>query len=210
MFLEPNIEQLRENYKRLDDDKIIRLATEEAHKLRPEAQELLKKIMAERGLPAALLDGPDSQIKEIGEDVFTSYLDLIRNLPCPVCHSTNQKLKAIMLYKVVSYILRSNHTKKLHIGCSDCLLKQLKSDTTTSMLLGWWSLPMGMLRTFKALKFNTKMKKQLLEQQNNEILATFVLKSLGIIENNKDKPAQLEEIIKNPATIQLNPKVARL
>src|SRR5258708_5825218 len=92
--MEPNIDQLRKNYERFDDSKLIRIATEEAAGLRPEALALLVQILKERGLSEGIAKGIDVQFKKIDEKTLTAYCELLRGLPCPVCNLKNEKLNA--------------------------------------------------------------------------------------------------------------------
>ena len=92
----PNTEELRKNYERFDDAKLIRLATEEASGLRPEAVELIRQIIRERGLSEDIVKGLEVQRQEIDEKTLLAYVELLRTLPCPLCSSKKEKLNATM------------------------------------------------------------------------------------------------------------------
>ena len=106
----PNLKELTETYESFDDSKLIRLATEEAAELRPEAVELLKQIIKERGLSEDILKGIDVQIQGVDDEKLLEYAELLRRLPCPVCRLTNEKLNATMtgiaisLFRGIRYI----------------------------------------------------------------------------------------------------------
>src|SRR5687768_1502959 len=133
----PNLKELRETYESFDDSKLIRLATEEASELRPEAVELLKQIIKERGLSEDILKGIDVQIQEIDNEKLLEYAELLRGLPCPVCRSTNEKLNATMTGIAISFIIFTNYEKELKIACPDCLDKANNKAIVKSALLGW-------------------------------------------------------------------------
>jgi hypothetical protein len=197
MLFEPNLEQIRRNYEGFDDQTLLHLATEQASKLRPEALVLLMEVLQSRGLAIPALQDTDSGIKEIGENTFSAYLELIRTLPCPVCGSSIKKLNAIFSVKVKSFFIKSIRSKKLHISCPDCLIQQLKKDTIFTLLFGWWSLPTGLMLTIKTLTFNSKTKKQLRSESASKALNSFVLERIGLISQKKDKVFELQELIKN-------------
>lgn len=194
---EPSIEQLRKNYEGFNDGKLIKLAIEGAQRLRPEALELLKEIIKERGLSENILKGIDAQFQEIDHQVLSEYTDLLRKLPCPVCNSSKEKLNATITGKVVSFIVFTNYEKEVKVACPDCLDKQNKDAMVKSVLLGWWGIPWGIARTIRALIFNTQMKKQNRLTEANDTFNAFVLERIGCIETNKNNPAALQELIKH-------------
>lgn len=193
--MEPSITELRKNYESLPDDKIIRLASEEARSLRPEALELLKQIIKERGLSADVTNSIDAQSKKITEDILLEYTELLRGLPCPVCNTAGDKLNATITGTVISFILMTSYRKEVKIACPACLNKLNNNAIIKSALLGWWGLPWGIFRTPQALILNNKMKKQNNLQEANGVFKSFVLQRIGRIEANRNNPSGLSDII---------------
>lgn len=193
--MEPSITELRKNYESLPDDKIIRLASEEARSLRPEALELLKQIIKERGLSADVTNSIDAQSKKITEDILLEYTELLRGLPCPVCNTADDKLNATITGTVISFILMTSYRKEVKIACPACLNKLNNNAIIKSALLGWWGLPWGIFRTPQALILNNKMKKQNNLQEANGVFKSFVLQRIGRIEANRNNPSGLNDII---------------
>jgi hypothetical protein len=191
----PDIEELRKNYESFDDDKIVRVATEEATGLRPEALELLKQIIKERGLSPNVTKGVDAQFKQTDEKTLNEYCDLLRKLPCPVCNGEFEKLNATITATVISFLVMTNYRKEFKIACPDCLDKLNKNATIKSALMGWWGFPWGLIRTPKALMFNSKMKKEHHNPEANDIFRTFVLQRVGRIEANRHNKDGLIDII---------------
>lgn len=191
----PGIEELRKNHESFNDEKLIRIATEEATGLRPEALELLKQIIKERGLSTDLTKGIDAQFKHIDEKTLNDYCELLRKLPCPVCSSDFGKLNATITATVISFIVMTSYRKELKIACPDCLDKLSKNATIKSALMGWWGLPWGLIRTPKALLFNSKMKKQNHDPETSEVFKAFVLQRVGRIEANRNNRDGLIDII---------------
>lgn len=193
--MEPNLAELRKNYENFDNQKIIRIATEEADRLRPEALELLKDIIKERGLSDNVLKGVDAQFEPIDENKLTAYTELLRNLPCPVCHQTQDKLNATVVSTVFSLIFFTYYKSEVKIACPSCLDKLNNNAMVKSALLGWWGLPWGLFRTPKALIANSKRKKSNNLYEANDILKAFTLPRIGRIEANKNNKEQLEDLI---------------
>jgi len=190
----PNLEQLRKNYEQFDDKKLLRIASEEAAGLRWEALELLKQEIARRGLDAAA-NAADVLTKKVSTEQLTAYIELLRNLPCPFCGSSEQKLNATITSNVVSFIVFTHQQKEVKIGCPRCLNKQNNNAMVKTALLGWWGLPWGILRTPKALFFNANQKAQNDSPEANDLFKLFVYERMGRIEMNKNNPEGLKDII---------------
>ena len=193
--MEPSLDQLRKNYEKFDDNKLVRIATEEAAGLRPEAVELLKHIITERGLSEGITKGIDAQLREVDDQTLSEYAELLRSLPCPVCRSTEEKLNATMTGSVVSFIIMTNYEKELKIACPNCLDKANNKAIIKSALFGWWGFPWGIIRTPQALLLNNKMKRQNRLSEPNDLFNAFVLGRIGRLEANRNNPAELQEII---------------
>jgi hypothetical protein len=195
--MEPSLDQLRKNYEKFDDNKLIRIATEEAAGLRPEAVDLLKQIINERGLSEGITKGIDVQLQEVDDQMLSEYAELLRGLPCPVCKSTQEKLNATMTGSVVSFIILTNYQKELKVACPNCLDKANNKAMIKSALLGWWGFPWGIIRTPQALLFNNKMKKKNRLLEPNDLFNAFVLERIGRLEANRNNPTELKEIIEH-------------
>lgn len=193
--MEPGIDELRKNYEGYTDEKLIRIASEEATGLRPEALELLKQIIEERGLSPNIRKSIDAQFKKIDEKTLLEYCEVLRSLPCPICNSPYNKLNATITGTVTSFLVMTSYRKEIKIACPKCLDKLNDNAITKSALLGWWGLPWGIIRTPKAILFNLKMKKQNHAPEANDILKAFVLERIGRIETNRDNPDGLIDII---------------
>ena len=192
----PNLDQLRKNYERFDDKKLIQIATEDATTLRPEALELLMIILKERNISENVLKGVEVQFREIDEETFLAYTEIIRSLPCPVCNASEHKLNATITGNVISFILITNYEKEIKIACPACLDKANNSAMIKTALLGWWGIPWGIIRTSQALILNSKMKSNNHSDEPTEILNGFVAERLGRIEANKNNVAELQSLIK--------------
>jgi len=191
----PNLEQLRKNYEQFDDKKLLRIASEEAARLRPEALELLKQEIARRGLTTDAVKAADVLTKEVNAEELADYVETLRNLPCPICGSTGEKLNATIVSSVMSFIVFTHQSKELKIACPQCLNKQNNNAMIKTALLGWWGIPFGLVRTPAALMFNARQKAQNDLPEANELFKSFVYGRLGRIEVNKNNPAGLQDII---------------
>lgn len=193
--MQPTIEQLTATYKNLPDDKLTRLAVNEAASLRPEALELLKAEIKSRGLEENIINGMDAQFIEVSDNRFDNYLSLIRSQPCPVCTSTAQPLNAALSGTVMSFILLTRYKKKLLIACPTCLHTANQDATVKTALLGWWGFPWGLIRTPQALVRNIKTGKQIKSGEPSDALISFVKTNIGVIETIKNKGQSLQVML---------------
>jgi hypothetical protein len=191
----PNLEQLRKNYEQFDDKKLLRIASEEAARLRPEALELLKQEIARRGLTTDAVKAADVLTKQVSAEEFAGYVETLRNLPCPICRGTGEKLNATIVSNVMSFIVFTHQSKEVKIACPRCLNKQNNNAMVKTALLGWWGIPFGLIRTPAALMFNARQKAQNDLPEANDLFKSFVYGRLGRIEANKNNPEGLKDII---------------
>ena len=191
--MEPDIEELRKNYERFDDDKLLRLATEEATELRPEALVLLKKMLKERGLYDNISKSIDVQFKKNNDDKLNAYCNIIRELPCPICNSNHEKLNATIIGSALGVIL----TKELKIACPNCLNKEIRKANRQSLFWVLCEDPLGIFLIIKSFSFNNKMRKNINQNEAIDILKTFIIERIGRIEAARDNPTELQTLIKD-------------
>ncbi len=192
-----DIADLEKNYASFSDEKLIQLATKEVANLRPEAVEILQKELRMRGISKNVSEGISIQLNPLTDEQIHFYIDLIENLPCPVCNSNSQHLDAIQICEVVSFFIVTNHTKTLKIACPVCLDKALDRATIKTLFLGWWHFPDGLIQTIKGLDLNAKTKKTLISKQSNNLLQEFAAQNAGMIETYKNDKRKLLNIIFN-------------
>ena len=130
------------------------------------------------------------------EDIY-NYADLVRQLPCPVCHRTTQPLNGTILYTVKSFIVLTYSRRKPLIACPDCLNKKNNLAIVSTAILGWWGFPWGLINSPQYIYKNVAAKKHNRMRQPNEVLLSLTLQHVNEIEANKNNPERLKEIIKS-------------
>lgn len=187
---------LKENYRRLSDDKLLRIAAEDATKLRPEALVLLKAELNTRGLSETAEKVIAAQFRVLSEAEIAEYCRLLQVQPCPICRLSTQRLNATLTSKVISFLVMTTWKKQFAIACPTCLDKLNRDASTTSALLGWWGFPWGIIRTIQALIANGKMAKTNHAPYPNDLLRTFVVSNVGRIETMRDNAIDLQALIR--------------
>lgn len=187
---------LKENYRRLSDDKLMRIASEDATKLRPEALVLLKEELSTRGLTETAERAIEAQFRVVSEEEIVEYCGLLQAQPCPICRSSTQPLNAALTSKVISFLVVTTWKKQFAIACPTCLDKLNRDASISTAVLGWWGFPWGIIRTIQALIANGKMEKTNHVPYANALLKAFVVGNVGRIEAVRDNAGDLQALIK--------------
>lgn len=190
-----DIQFVRENYQRLTDDELIRVATQDAAGLTTEAQEVVKEEIERRNLDTNIIKGVAAQNKNYTVQEIDTYCDIVQKLNCPVCQSSSQKLNATLTGEVVSFIFFTQYKKKIKVACPNCLDKASNSALTKTATLGWWGIPWGVIRTPQAIALNLKSKRTNHLQGHNNYLRSFTLSVIGELETYKDNKEKLQQIL---------------
>jgi hypothetical protein len=188
-------EFVRETYRKMPDDELVRVATQDAAGLTPEAQEIVKEEVARRGLDKNIVHGVRVQNKELTDAELNDYCLLASTLDCPNCGSSLIPLNGTMTSEVVSVILFTQCARKIKVACPDCLDKANTRALVKSVTLGWWGIPWGIVRTVQAIAQNLNCKKTNRSGEHNRYLKAFVSAKVGQFETYKDNREKLQEIL---------------
>ncbi len=190
-----DLKDIEQNYARMSDDDIIKIATTDANGLRPEVFGIIANEIQKRNLNPDLMQGIVAQNKEYTYEEIENYANLLRNLPCPICGNTNRKLNGTISYTVRSFIIITTSRAEPTIACPDCLNKKNNNAILSTALLGWWGFPWGFFRTPVYIYRNFKAKKENKLEAANGALLSYTLSKIGAIETYKDNPEKLKQII---------------
>jgi predicted nucleic-acid-binding Zn-ribbon protein len=189
-----DIKFVQERYERMSDDELIRIATQDAYGLTPEAMEVVKAEIQKRGLDENISKGVEAQNKSYAIEEIDTYCDIVSNLSCPSCGNMTERLNATMTGEVMSFIFFTTYNKKIKVGCPHCLDKANSNALTKTALLGWWGFPWGVIRTPQAIALNIKSKRTNHLPGHNDYFRSFTLGVIGELEtykNNKEKLLQI-------------------
>lgn len=190
-----DIEFVRENYRKMTDDELVRIATEDAAGLTSEAQEVVKEEIIKRGLYTNIIEGVQAQNRGDSIAEIDGYCEMVRDLDCPICGTSDVRLNGTLISEVMSFIIFTHSVKKLKIACPDCLDKANDRALAVSAALGRWGIPWGIIRTIGAIGQNIKSKKTNRLDEPNNYLRNFILARVGQVETYKGDKAKLQEII---------------
>ncbi len=190
-----DIKRIEENYQRMSDDQIIKIATTDARGLRPEVYGIIENEIKKRNLNPNILQGAIAQNKEHSLAEVEQYSKLLRDLPCPICGNTHEKLNGTISHTVKSFIIFTTYGTEPTIACPDCLDKKNDDAILSTALLGWWGVPWGFFKTPIYIYRNYKAKKDNRLDTSNNTLLSYTLGNIGEIETYKDDKEKLKDII---------------
>ncbi len=191
-----DLKEITKNYEQMSDDKLIKVATTNAHGLAPEVLSIIENEIRKRKLNPDLLSGAIAQNKSYTLAEIERYSDLLRDLPCPICGTTHFRLNGTLSHTVKSFLLLTTYASKPLIACPDCLDKKNSSAILSTAVLGWWGFPWGLLKTPVYIYKNYKAKKENRQETANQTLLSFTLANVGLIETYKHDGEKLQEIIR--------------
>jgi hypothetical protein len=190
-------EMVQERYRRMTDNELIRIATQDAFGLTPEAMEVVKTEIRKRNLQMGeeIIRGVEAQNREYTEEEIAVYCDIICNLPCPSCGSADEPLNATITAEVMSFVFFTQYKKSLKVGCPTCLDKANNAALTKTAIMGWWGIPWGIIKTLQALDRNWKSKQTNHVAYHNGHLFNFILANIGSIETYKEDEESLQQLL---------------
>jgi len=190
-----DIEFVRQNYQKMTDEELVRVATQDSTGLTPEAQEVAKKEIQRRKLDRNIIQGIQAQNRSYTIEEIDKYCEIIQKLNCPTCNTSSQILNGTMTVEVVSYVFLTQYKEKIKIGCPDCLDRANNAALTKTVALGWWGIPWGIIRTIQSIIVNLKNKKTNHNDTPNVFLRSFVLSKVGLLETYKDDKEKVQQLI---------------
>ncbi|MBO9592397.1 MAG: hypothetical protein J7599_05755 [Niabella sp.] len=188
-------EQVRAYYQQLDNDELMRIALHDAAGLTPQAQQIVQQELEKRNMGTAAADAVRIQNERYSLETIDGYCALARRLSCPSCGSSDMPLNGALISNTLSVFMITIQNKKLKIACPDCLDKANRKAITMTLLLGWWGIPWGPIRTIQSLGHNNKSKTTNHEEGPNDYLRSFVVANIGAFEMYKNDKTKLQELI---------------
>jgi len=189
-----DVKYIQESYQQMSDAELASLVND-AGGLTPEALEIAKNEIKKRGMNPLFATALDAQNKSYSTEEINYYCSLINGLNCPVCGNSGDKLNATLTMEVMSFIVVTQSKKRIHVGCPDCLDKLTNSALIKTLVLGWWGIPFGIIKSIQAIGLNLKSKRDNHADSPNQSLRNLVLSNIVQLEVYKDNPAKINQFI---------------
>lgn len=147
---------LREQYRNLTDEHLIRIAVHESDDLTPEAETVLGDELLARGLSEQYLQIVKARATVRDERPSVRLLERLRVCPCPECGSTQDRLNARYVARAMSFLIVTTYRKDILVACPACIRSKAVESLAISALIGWWGLPWGPIRAIQSIWINSK------------------------------------------------------
>ena len=190
-----DIQYVQDTYQQMSNEELIRVATQDAHGLTPEAMEVAKSEIKKRGLDESLVKGVEAQNKTYTPEEVDAYCDILRNVTCPGCGDDSERLNGSMTGEVVSFVFFTQYQKKVRIACPRCLDKATNNALTKTALFGWWGIPWGIIYTIQSIILNLESKNVNHSTDHSNYLRGFALDNIGQLESYKDNKEMLQKML---------------
>src|SRR5450432_1535588 len=190
-----DIEFVRQAYRKMTDEELVRVATQDAHGLTDEALQVVKEEVQRRKLDSNIVKGVEAQNRSYSIGDIDKLCGIIQKRDCPVCQNATENLNATMTGEVVSFIFMTQYKKKIKVACAGCLDKANNAALIKTAVLGWWGIPWGIVRTIQSIILNINSKKTNHAATPNNFLRSFVLSNVGQMETYKDNKEKIQQII---------------
>jgi hypothetical protein len=195
MSTEVDEEFIRDTYRKMSDQELVIYLTQHSAGLTPEAMKIVREEVARRNLDGDITAGVEAQQRSYTAEEIDSLCELIRMLPCPVTGNTSQPLNATMTAQVMSFIFFTSYKKSIIVASPQVLDRANNKALVRTLLLGWWGIPWGIIRTIEAIVINIRSKRSLRVEGPNNYLRSFVLTKIGEIEAYKRDREKLLSVI---------------
>jgi hypothetical protein len=191
-----DIKKIEERYAKMSDSELERILLTDAKGLREDVFEIIQKEVSKRNLSQSIISGALAQNKTYTVQEITNYATYLRSLPCPTCGNKLNNLNGTTTHYVKSFIFFTNYSAEVSIACPDCLDKKITQAIWSSLLLGWWGFPWGLIRTPMSVYRNFKSRSHHRGGNLNDTMIAFTAANIGTIEAYKDNPERLRALIR--------------
>jgi len=196
--MEMDIDEIRENYKRFENDRIKRIAKNDARSLKQDSVPVLIEEIKKRGLSNRLIDWVNAERRRLSAEELADLKMKTKKCKCQLCKK-NTDLKGFKFMASTGIIIdHSTYCYKL-IVCAKCGRKKQKSALISTMVFGWWSL-YGLLCT-PIIIFNTIKAQFQKDVRSEKLIEDFIKSNIGHITLGKETKEVLEELIKRFNTL---------
>jgi hypothetical protein len=181
---------LAANYKRMADQELLSIFSNDIKDLTPEAQEALREELGSRGIGKGLDRVLALQNEDISEERMFEYTELIRNMACPVCLQVESKLNAAIIF--------NSPYEDFTIACPACLKKEIEDAKANAVGFGLLGGVRGAIKAVNQTSMYQIYLKEIEENIPSEPLKKFIQKRIGEIELCRDDKDKLARLIKHP------------
>jgi len=186
--------EIKKNYERFDDTKILRIAEKESKGLRDEVIPILLEEIEKRKLGVGLIHWIKAERRKLSTSELRALRAKVRNCLCENCKK-NRKLKGYKFDTMIGLLIMRVVTNYQLIVCEECGKKKRTESTILTVFLGWLSVR-GFISYpfFVADKIKSYYKE---EQQSEQLIDEFINDHIGKITLGKDEQEVIQKLLKD-------------
>ncbi|MEZ5018444.1 MAG: hypothetical protein R2800_15395 [Flavipsychrobacter sp.] len=166
-----DIQIIKERYQSMSNDELLRIITQDAKGLTPEAIEIIHHELDKRGIDKTITKAITQQNYSRAE--LLKFCDILSHTTCPICEESVTPLKAALVATTIGLLVVTYHKTYLKVGCEKCLNRETNIAIVTSLLMGWWSRR-GFIKTPLSIAINIKSKRFIKQEEHNDYMFMFV------------------------------------
>ncbi|WP_299216652.1 hypothetical protein [uncultured Aquimarina sp.] len=133
------VDEIKNNYKKMSDSQIEKIALFESKGLRKDVINILRSEIKNRKLNSDLLNWVNAETKAFKEQEIIELKNKISNLTCPNCLNNTTKLSGFEINKIISFLVYSKETNQKKVLCKNCGNKEKTTSILQNLFFGWWS-----------------------------------------------------------------------
>lgn len=187
-----NKNHIKQTYRKLPDEEIVKIARGNAQGLVDEAIPILIDEIKQRELGEDLVQWLMEERRIPTVEEFLSLKQIVKTSFCTDCN-LNQNLAGVGYKTLISYIIGSRTYHYKVIVCGECATSRKQSSFFATAMLGWWSL-FGIFSTPFTLLSKTfsSFKK---DKQSDKIIDDFLKVNMGAITRSNDDEAVVRMLL---------------
>ena len=170
-------------YNRMDDKELKRFALLEAKDLEIDAYGDLIRVLQDRKVEQNLIDEMQATYSKYSNDNIERVSRKFMESLCPRCNQL-KGINAVKIDSLYSIIFYTKFKSSLIIGCYTCLKDELIQANISSLFLGPWGIPFGLLGTPVTILGNILKFKKIDMNVPSKELKEYVRKNIDIISGN--------------------------
>jgi len=187
------ISEIKKNYKRFDNERIRRIAENDAKGLRDETVPILINEIKRRKLGNQLINWINAERRKLSKSELEELIRKVKESLCESC-KRNRKLKGYEFSTTTGIIIDEIESHYKLIICENCGKKRRRNSAIWTTIFGWWSV-----RGFISMPFQIIDKLRAIiqeEKQSEEIIKSFIESNIGEITLENDSKEIIQKLLK--------------
>ena len=185
--------EIKKNYERFDNQRIKRIAKNDAKGLRDDTVPILIDEIKKRNLGNHLIEWINAERRKLSKSEFESLKIKVKESTCENCKQ-NRKLKGFEFRTMTGILIDDIISDYRLIICEKCGKKKIRYSAIWTSIFGWWSvrgfisMPFLLINKIKALIHKDK--------QSEEIIESFINANIGTITIGNDSKEVIQKLLK--------------